>query len=295
MVPGDSDLDSGVCRWIGLGDALRHFATFEGRTQSQRHIKPLHWYAACRLVVEGGFNPEDVTPRPPFVVVERRGSKELHFDPEVAGGGEATVFGGLKTKDVDVVVAKPGLGPVLAVSCKGLTGALRNLTNRMEETIGECTNLHMTYPALVFGYLFVIRANLERMVAKKNDISVTDDYQPVEAIVRFCSALRELAGRRGIRDDISGYEAVSVGLVRVWNGQAGRLLATFPTSDDPLHVEKFFATLYPGYLTERVEEGCFLWHKRCAINGLSHAKRKQPWPHSVAARNLSFTRSEDAW
>ena len=247
MVPGDSDLDSGVCRWIGLGDALRHFATFEGRTQSQRHIKPLHWYAACRLVVEGGFNPEDVTPRPPFVVVERRGSKELHFDPEVAGGGEATVFGGLKTKDVDVVVAKPGLGPVLAVSCKGLTGALRNLTNRMEETIGECTNLHMTYPALVFGYLFVIRANLERMVAKKNDISVTDDYQPVEAIVRFCSALRELAGRRGIRDDISGYEAVSVGLVRVWNGQAGRLLATFPTSDDPLHVEKFFATLYRRY------------------------------------------------
>ena len=40
-----------------------------------------------------------------------------------------------------------------------MTGAFRNLTNRMEETIGECTNLHITYPALVFGYLFLIRAN----------------------------------------------------------------------------------------------------------------------------------------
>ena len=57
------------------------------------------------------------------------------------------------------MINKDGLGPVLAVSCKGMTGAFRNLTNRMEETIGECTNLHITYPALVFGYLFVIRAN----------------------------------------------------------------------------------------------------------------------------------------
>ena len=42
---------------------------------------------------------------------------------------------------------------------QSMNGAFRNLTNRMEETIGECTNLHITYPALVFGYLFIIRAN----------------------------------------------------------------------------------------------------------------------------------------
>lgn len=41
------------------------------------------------------------------------------------------MLGGLKT-NVDVVVNKPGLDPVLAVSCKGMTGAFRNLTNRME-------------------------------------------------------------------------------------------------------------------------------------------------------------------
>ena len=33
--------------------AFRHFAEFEGRTQSQAHIKPLHEYVTCRLVLEG--------------------------------------------------------------------------------------------------------------------------------------------------------------------------------------------------------------------------------------------------
>ena len=37
------------CEWIALADALKHFAVYEGRTQTQRHIKPIHWYVACRL------------------------------------------------------------------------------------------------------------------------------------------------------------------------------------------------------------------------------------------------------
>jgi hypothetical protein len=131
--------DRRVCQWINQADALKHFATYKGPTQSQQHIKPLHWYVACRLVIEGGFCPDDVTPRPPFSVTKRRGETLLGYEPSLAGGGEATVLGGLKTKNVDVVVSKTGLGPVFAVSCKGMTGAFRNLTNRMEETIGECT------------------------------------------------------------------------------------------------------------------------------------------------------------
>ena len=35
-----SGLNSRVCQWIGQGDALRHFATYSGSTQSQQHIKP---------------------------------------------------------------------------------------------------------------------------------------------------------------------------------------------------------------------------------------------------------------
>ena len=48
-----------TCEWVSLRAALAHFVTFRGSTQSQRHIKPLHWYVACRLVVEGGFDPDE--------------------------------------------------------------------------------------------------------------------------------------------------------------------------------------------------------------------------------------------
>ena len=215
-----------VCQWVNQADALEHFVRYDGPTQSQQHIKPLHWYVACRLVLEGGFHPDEIKPRPPFTVTKRRGQYLLHFDPGVATGGEATVLGGLKTKNVDVVISKDGLGPVLAVSCKGMTGAFRNLTNRMEETIGECTNLHITYPALVFGYLFVIRANEAPDAAAlanpppgerplrpiaPNDIAITESRRPVESIVRFHSALGALTGRNGIREDASRYEAISPG------------------------------------------------------------------------------------
>jgi hypothetical protein len=149
-----------VCRWTTEGDALAAFAGFTGKIESASHIKPLHWYVASRLVVEGGFNPDDITPRPPFRITNRSGgAARLHLDTTLARGGERTILGGLKTKNVDVVVTREGIGPVLAVSCKGVTGAFRNLTNRMEETIGECTNLHITYPALVLGYLVLLRAN----------------------------------------------------------------------------------------------------------------------------------------
>ncbi|MBR7990751.1 hypothetical protein KDX04_33460 [Burkholderia cenocepacia] len=254
-----------TCQWINLPEALWHFATYGGRTQSQEHIKPLHWYVACRLVIEGGFDPDEITPRPPFKVVRRKGKNSLVYSPELANGGERTILGGLKTKNVDVVVTKEGIGPVLAVSCKGMTGAFRNLTNRMEETIGECTNLHITYPALVFGFLFVIRANrqpeeviesISGLVAESssptrqlaaNDIALQSNNEPVESIFRFHSALRELTGRRGIRDDVSRYEAVSLALTESGGEHAGEAMMSFPPEGSPLRFEEFFQTLYLRY------------------------------------------------
>lgn len=226
---------------------MRQLAVSDGPTQSQRHVKPIHWYIVCRLVLEGGFRPEELTPRPPFRVVQRPGGNALHFDPSTATAGMATVFGGLRTKKVGIVVTKPEIGPVLAVSCKGMTGPFRNLTRGLERTAGECANLHIAYPALVFGYLAVVRANEAGMVMAPNDVAVTEDGHPVEAIVRFHAALREMSGRHGIRDDISRYEAVSMGLVKVRSGLAGRLLTGFPTEDSPLHIERFFSTLYQRY------------------------------------------------
>ena len=213
-------------------------------------------------MLEGGFHPDELKPRPPFTVTRRRGQHLICFDPATATGGEATVLGGLKTKNVDVVINKDGLGPVLAVSCKGMTGAFRNLTNRMEETIGECTNLHITYPALVFGYLFVIRANqvadgtvLESASHRErprpqfaaNDIAISDTGRPVESIVRFHSALGALTGRSGIREDASRYEAISLAMIGMRDNNIGQPLSDFPPPDSPLRLERFFEALYLRY------------------------------------------------
>ena len=243
------DEDLRTCRWMSQAGALKHFAEFSGKIESAAHIKPLHWYVACRLVVEGGFEPDDIVPRPPFSVTKGKAGYLLTYDEKLGGTGERTVLGGLKTKNVDVVVTKNGLGPVLAVSCKGVTGAFRNLTNRMEETIGECTNLHITYPALVIGYLAVIRGNklAEEAVRKikpdsappkkqlaANDIAILQGGDPVEGIIRFNAALRELTGRRGIRNDVSRYEAISLAMVHMTDDNSGKLLTDFPPPDSPL-------------------------------------------------------------
>lgn len=251
-----------VCRLVNLQTALATFATYEGATQSQAHIKPLHWYTACRLVIEGGFLPEEITPRPPFRAVRRpKQGWLLSYDPAAAAGGERTVLGGLKTKNVDVVVLKDGLGPVMAVSCKGAIGAFRNLTNRMEEAVGDCTNLHITYPAMVTGYLFAMRAHRQEAIVAatatappgsgrtiaQNDIAIRESGEPVEAVVRFHNAIRELTGRRGIRNDVSRYEAVALALVDPSIGNPGQVLEAYPRSESPLRIEKFFEALYLRY------------------------------------------------
>ena len=263
-MPGNrraGELFANTCTWISRQDALRHFATFSGKTQSQQHIKPLHWYVACRLVLEGGFKPDEITPRPPFEMRKTKGAFELSHNRDAGKGGERTILGGLKTKNVDVVVTKNGIGPVMAVSCKGAIGAYRNLTNRMEEAVGDCTNLHITYPAMVFGYMFVMRANrgngesarlvssgpTPERVLKPNDIAIGPDGEPVASIVRFHGALSELTERRGIRNDVSRYEAVALGLVESNQKLPGDLLEEFPPKDSPLRPERFFGALFRAY------------------------------------------------
>ena len=145
---------------VSLKSALKEFVEATA-TQNQLHIRPLHQHIVQRLVIEGGYLPEEISPRPPLrveIVTSGGGKrKRLYFDESAARPGEQTVLGGLKTKDVDVVVSKQHVGPCLAVSVKGTFNAFRNLTNRMEEAAGDCTNLHISYPALVYGFLHVMR------------------------------------------------------------------------------------------------------------------------------------------
>ena len=223
--------------------AFRHFARFRGATQSQ----PLHDYVAARLVIEGGFSPDDLLPRPPLQVQRTGGRNYLVCAPESAASGEGTILGGLKTKNLDIVATKEGIGPVLAISCKGMTGAFRNLTNRLEETIGECTNIHIGYPMLVFGYLFVARANRLEDGFAANDVAFTAQGEPVEALVRFHAALTEMTGRLGVRNDMSRYEAVGMAMVETQDDFAGELVDRFPPPDSRIAFSRFFDTLYRRY------------------------------------------------
>jgi hypothetical protein len=283
--------DGRICQWKTQADALREFAEFSGRTESAAHIKPLHWYVACRLVLEGGFHPDDIVPRPPFAVSEKHGVKYLSFDPKLGQGGERTILGGLKTKNVDVVVTKDGIGPVLAVSCKGVTKAFRNLTNRMEETIGECTNLHITYPALVVGYLVIIRANRvmdesaeiagmsgpsSTSQLSANDIAIQKGGEPVEGIIKFHSALCEMAGRRGIRNELSRYEAIALAMIDMDQRRSGAMLSSFPPSTSPLRLEQFFSTLYLRYDERYVYSAPLLKSETRRIEWSQHSDALNP-------------------
>ena len=82
-------MPSKPCEWTTQKQAFAAFAGFAEKTQSAGHIKPLHWYVACRLVLEGGFNPDHIKPRPPFVIrpTKRHGLHFLQFDPAEARGG----------------------------------------------------------------------------------------------------------------------------------------------------------------------------------------------------------------
>lgn len=233
-----------------LNSALTHFVGAT-ETQSAGHIGPLHWHLAERLVLECGFRPEYITPRPPFRCrTVGSGSNTRHlleYGPEFAIPGEQTIIGGLKTKDVDVVVALPGVGPCLAISVKGTLNAFRNLTNRMEEAAGDCTNIHMAYPALAYGFLHVIRGNREASISIRNDIAIFTSGSTSEQIVRYHDAMSRLTSRRDIRDDVSRYEAVALLLIETDGPGCGTIMNHFPVIDSPLRFEWFFPHLLDCY------------------------------------------------
>jgi len=235
------------CQWVDLKSAVGTFASTTSGQQAADHIRPLHWYVSCRLVIEGGFHPNEITPRPPFVVRRKGRRVLLEHDPASAGGGERTVLGGLKTKVVDVVVAKNGIGPVVAVSVKGTLKAFRNLTNRMEEAVGDCTNLHIAYPALVYGFLQVLKAIREAPGVDPNDVAMRASGDVSDLISRYHDVLSRLAGRDDVRNDLTKYEAVALALASPERSSLGEIVPTFPPPDSPLLIQGFFGKLYTQY------------------------------------------------
>ena len=79
-------------RFIQLSSALQEFVTVEG-TQAQQHIRPLHQYLTVRLVLEGGFDPGEITPHPPLRVESKGQRKLLSFAPGKEDNREQTWIG----------------------------------------------------------------------------------------------------------------------------------------------------------------------------------------------------------
>jgi hypothetical protein len=233
---------------VVLGNAARAFSQATS-TESGEHIKPLHRYLAMRFVIEGGFHPSDLMPVPPLKAAFRDGGWFLSFEIGSQNGKERVVLGALKSKKIDLVVSKEGIGPVLAVSVKGTSRAFRNLVNRTEEAIGDCANIHIMYPGLVYGFVHFLKAtDPGDHLLKPNDISLDANGDVSPAIKAYARLLEGLTGRRLVRNDYARYEAVGLALIKA---RAARrespLLATFPAPESPLTLDAFFGAMYRTY------------------------------------------------
>ena len=217
------------------------------KTQSGLHIRPFHGHCSSRLVLEGGFPPEWMHPRP--AMASKAGSNnryELSYSKTAENPAEQSVLGGMKYKNVDVTVVIPGIGPALGISAKSTGNAFRNLTNRMEEAPGDCVNIHMMYPGFVFGFLHLIKFAKTTEVGSPNDASFDAQDKPLESIVRYHNALSALTGRATITDPQMRYESVGLLVYRRVDGKAV-VWPNFPAMDSPIHYSKFFQKLYDTY------------------------------------------------
>ena len=129
----------------------------------------------------------------------------------------------------------------------------------MEEAVGDCTNLHISYPNLVYGFLHVIRANREGRLALEaahllkaddagnvaaNDIAIRGNGEVAESIVRYHDVLLGLTGRDGVRNDISRYEALALAMV---DPESRGVFAEWPLGESPLRIEGFMDAIYRAY------------------------------------------------
>lgn len=217
------------------------------KTQSGQHIKRVHAHCSGRLVIEGGFPPEWVSPRPPLVSRPRPGNRSaLEFVPSAESASEQSVLGGMRYKNLDVAVLPPGIGPALGISVKSTGSAFRNLTNRMEEAPGDCVNIHMMYPGFVFGFLHLIKFARLDEVSGPNDASFDSKDRPLDSIVRYHNALCALTGRATITDPPMRYESIALLVYRCFRERV-EIWPDYPPKESPIHPSGFFQRLYDAY------------------------------------------------
>lgn len=215
-------------------------------TQSQAHIKPVHSHLSHRLVLEGGFLPEWVHPEPPYKAKHKTNFEhELKCVTGQPDASELRILGGIKAKNLDVTVVHPSIGPVLGIPAKSTGNAFRNLTNRMEEALGDCANVHMMYPGFVFGFLHFIK------FASTCDIDRADAAfdaagNPLPHLLRYHNVLVSLSGRATITDPAMRYESVGL-VVYECKDRKTQVYPHYPPPSSPVHYSRFFEHLYQLY------------------------------------------------
>jgi hypothetical protein len=152
----------------------------------------------------------------------------------------------------------------------------------MEEAIGDCTNLHISYPNLVYGFLHIMKANVAGPGVAANDVALLADGRVASAIQRYHDAMAELTGRRGVRNDYTRYEAVALVLVHSSGDGIGEVLASFPVESSRLLFSAYFESLY------RIYDHRFVY----AAPDLTSTTRRLEWdeesPALPQARELGF-------
>jgi hypothetical protein len=217
------------------------------QTQSGEHIKPFHAYCAARLALEGGILPDWLSPKPPLLATRlNNAAYRLRYSETAESRAERRVLGGIKYKDIDVTAIVDGLGPAVGISAKSTGNAFRNLTNRMEEALGECTNVHLMYPGFVFGFLHLIRFSKLSEVGSFQDTSFGEDDEPLASMKRYHEVLVALSGRHAITDSGMRYESVGL-LVYKCHGSRVDVWPNYPPPDSPVHFSRFFQRLYDLY------------------------------------------------
>lgn len=205
-------------------------------------VDSLRWYVAARLVIEGGFDPDWIRPRPPITVERDRDGLFLCHDPDAASPQRQTLLGGLNDAKPDVSVTIPTIGPVLALSLEGTEsvaigpGGVPELTGDLERTAGACVNVHMMHPALVYGFWHVVSANRVQDLTVFAPMGGLDDHgdhalrtggEPAAGLQHYHDALARLSEREDIRDAPSCYEACALTLVQ--HGAGPGIASPLPT------------------------------------------------------------------
>ena len=189
-----------------------------------------------------------------------------------------------------MTVTIPTIGPVLALSLAGTESVesgpsgVPELTGKLERTAGACVNVHMMYPALVYGFWHVFDASWVPNLAPVTDTvpvggasdhgdhALRRDNEPAAELQRYHDALTRLSERDGIRTAPSRHEACGLTVVVRSDGSRPPMAyPQYPPSGSLLGYNRMFERLYA-------------LHDRRFVNSTRALSRRHNGDSGVASR-----------